>query len=72
LRTRSCGEEIIGVREGKWHDGENYVMRGVVSISTTYYDCSDIKKDEVVVTCWAYGGDVKCVQNFSGATYREE
>jgi hypothetical protein len=63
LGTRSFGEEIIGVRERNWHDGEKY---------TTYYDYIDIRNDGVVVTYRAYGGDVKCVQNFSGVTYREE
>ena len=33
---------------------------------------SDIKKDEMVVIYTTYGVDEKCVQNFSGATYREE
>jgi len=61
----------MGVREGKRHDRENY-MRVVVSFYSTYYNGSDIKKDEMVVTYRAYGGDEECVQNFSGATCREE
>jgi len=47
-------------------------MRVVVSFYSTYYNGSDIKKDEMVVTYRAYGGDEECVQNFSGATCREE
>jgi hypothetical protein len=72
LRTRFCGEGITGVREGKRHDRGNYIMRIVVSFYTICYNGSDIKNGEMVVTYRAYGGDEKCVQNFSGATYREE
>ena len=46
-------------------------MRGVVSFYTSYYDGRDIKSNETVKTYRAYGGDEKCVQNFSGPTYRE-
>jgi len=55
----------MGVRDGKRHDRENYRMR-VVSFYTTYYNGSDIKNDEMVVTYRAYGGDEKYAQNFSG------